>query len=232
MKFSSAIIIFCAAFIACKSVNAAEESWLQEKECRRKDKGECSRRQLAVSGPESHECVRELYDLSVVVGGVHIALAAKPKCDGSLRSNECKECPAFFFHATPSSIKGEEKQMEKVIHEYDFDVDDEVGLVLGTFDLGTLVEAFNNAPVGASKKYNLFLNNCAGLPINMGLNLGIDPTDRKIIKFVSRNLSKKAPLIIMDELSNHEAGIAMIQTYGKEDATIEAFVSTYIHDRV
>ena len=181
MKFSSAIIIFCAAFIACKSVNA-ETTYFEDKRCKTKKK--ClERRRLAVSGAESHECVRELYDLSVVVGGVHIALAAKPKCDGSLRSNECKECPAFFFHATPSSIKGEEKQMEKVIHKYDFDVDDEVGLVLGTFDLGTLVEAFNNAPVGASKKYNLFLNNCAGVLINMVLHLGIDPTDRKIIKF-------------------------------------------------
>jgi len=216
MKFSSAITIF-TAFVACKSVNAEKEGQ--------------SRRRLALSEVESHECARELYDLSVVVNGVHIMLSAEPKCEGSLRSNECKECPALLFHAMPSSVKGGEQRMEKVINEYELDLDDE-RLVLGTFDLGNLVEAFSNTPVGASKQYNLFLNNCASLPINMGLHLGIDPSDRKIIKFVSRNLSKKVPLAIMEELSNHEAGIAMIQTHGKEDATIEAFVSTYIHDRV
>mmetsp|Transcript_3606 Transcript_3606/g.4076 ORF Transcript_3606/g.4076 Transcript_3606/m.4076 type:complete len:235 (-) Transcript_3606:49-753(-) len=191
---------------------------------------------LALSEAVSHECAGELYDLSVVVHGAHILLSAEPKCEGSLRSNECQECPSLIFHDISSPAKGGEVSIERAIHEFDLNEDlteDHEGLVLGTFNLGTLVKAYDDASDGASKRYNLFTNNCAGLPINMGLNLGLDPTDRKIVSFVSHNLSKKAPSsLIMDELTNHEAGMAMIETHGKEGAVIEAYVSTYINDSV
>jgi len=187
-------------------------------------KGVKAPRRLALSEAVSHECAGEMYDLSIVVDGAHILLSAEPKCVGSLRNNECQECPALVFHSTLSLDKGGEQLMEKNIHEFELNENNE-RLVLGTFVLGTLVEAFVEAPVGASKQYNLFSNNCAGLPINMGLHLGIDPTDHKIISFVSRNLPKKVPSAIIDK--------TIIEKHGKEDTVvIEEFVSTYIHDRV
>jgi len=221
MKCVSAFTIF-AACIAWEPVNAGND-------CGR-DNDRRGRR-LALSEAVSHVCSGDFYDLSVLVEGVHILLSAEPTCEGSLRSKECQECPAFVFHAKPFPVEGGEQRMEKHINEFDLSEDNK-GLVLGTFDLGTLIKAFDDAAVGASKQYSFFLNNCAGLPINMGLNLGLDPTDHKIVTFVSGKLSKKYSSGIMEEISNHEAGMVMIEAYDKEDAVIEAFVSTYIQDRV
>jgi len=225
MKFLVSAFTIFAAYIAWEPVNACVTGPTDKKG-----------RRLALSEAVSHKCAGELYDLSVVVHGAHILLSAEPKCERSLRSNECQECPSLVFHESTSPVKGGGHRIERSIHEFDLTEDfteDHDGLVLGTFNLGTLVKAYDDASDGASRWYNLFTNNCAGLPINMGLHLGLDPTDHKIVSFVSRKLSNNVPSsVIMDELTNDEAGMAMIETYGKEDALIEAYVSTYIHDHM
>jgi len=180
--------------------------------------GICRRRgrQLHERDVVYHPCVGASYDLSLFIKGAHVGLAAEPECLGST-DKEC-ECPSLYFHAWPVAVEGGEIDFfEKEILEVDPQGDWEEGkerLGLGSFQLGIMVEAFENAQMEATK-YDLLLNNCAGLLINMLQDLGIDASDSKIITFAARQLSKSD--FIINEMS-------------KSDFGVEDFVSEYVHD--
>ena len=87
-------------------------------------------------------------------------------------------------------------------------------LGLGSFDLNTLVEAFDKTSLDESKMYNLLTHNCAGVPATMAHSLGIDPHDSKVVKFVALNLSKNAPADVLKELpEDHAERIGVIEDF-------------------
>jgi len=204
MKFSTILI----TFLSVPGIHVANASFVHGPVF------QSNTRRLHASEVASHPCVGESYDLSLVITGAHVGLAAEPECLGSA-NKEC-ECPSLFFHAPSVAGEGVQTQfLEKEIVEVDPKGDDQERLELGSFQLGTVVEAFENASMEETE-YDLLLNNCAGLSITMLRDLGIDATDRNIITFAARQLSKSD--FIINEMS-------------KSDFGVEDFVSAYVHDR-
>lgn len=142
----------------------------------------------------THNCVDEPYGLSLVILGEIIALSAEPKCEGYIRNNRCQRCPSLLFH----SDKGEGACSEKRVEEFSQkdSMDHEEAVDLGLFGLGALIDAFDAAPTDSetSKLYGFSEDqNCAGLLLNMFVELGMNPTGTEVGTFVSRHLSKKSP---------------------------------------
>lgn len=210
MKFSSIAFALLATATGCVGIPIDPDFY--KKDDRR-------RRRMAVSEVSSHECADQLYSLALVVEGAHVALSAEPKCDGgSLRSGNnnsaCQEkCPSLLFHA---SLDPGENRLTKSINEFQQEHLQEgtERLDLGSFDLNTLVEAFDNTPLDESKTYNMFSHNCASVPATMIHSLGMDPHDSKVVKFVALNLSKNAPADVLDILpDDHTARIVVIEDF-------------------
>ena len=96
-----------------------------------------------------------------------------------------------------------------------------------------ITNSFDLAEIDNHKVYDVVTNNCASLLINMGRNLGINPSDRKILKissFVARNLSKglSGRDAIIENMSKSEQGMAIIENNDDADSVIEELVVSYI----
>jgi hypothetical protein len=196
------------------------------------DTSEYLGRALSVSDVDLHGCDEEDYELLFVGFGKHFVIAAKSECVGT---DEICKCPSVLvFHQASifeeNRIKGVKKQIREVREDALVQHD---SLTLGSFSLGTIVESYNNAR-SETKVHDLISHNCAGLLIEMGLELGIDPTDKSIATYATNHLSSNANGYMMDGLSDNDFRLAMENTNSNNDqyTVIEDFVKNYISERV
>jgi len=134
-------------------------------------------------------CNSEIYQISVVTTGsskAHIALVANPQCN-ELEGESCT-CPLLSFD-TGAYDNG---NLDNAIHVMTGAPDEKESLNLGSFSLLTILDAFTAASVkNSGTEYDFLVNNCASFIISMGLELGINPSDTKIISFMAQHISSK-----------------------------------------
>jgi len=175
-----------------------------------------------------YDCNNEIYQISVVTIGsskAHIALVAKPQCN-ELKGESCT-CPLLSFDSVDDN-----GNHDNTIHVMTDAADDKDSLNLGSFPLSTILDAFTTASVkNSGTEYDFLVNNCATFIISMGLELGIDPSDTKIISFIAQQISSE---FILNQLSEVDAGKVDTDIYdGQNDAVVvEEFISNYIHERI
>jgi len=178
---------------------------------------------------ELDNCSNALYQISVVTIGsskAHIALNAKPQCN-ELKGESCT-CPLLSFD-TGTDDNG---NLDNAIHVMTDAADDKESLNLGSFPLSTILDAFTSASVkNSGTEYDFLVNNCASFIINMGLELGIDPSDTKIISFIAQQISSE---FILNQLLEVDAGKIHTDIYDSQNdaVVVEEFISNYILERI
>jgi len=178
---------------------------------------------------ELDNCSNEIYQVSVVTIGsskAHVALVAKPQCN-ELKGESCT-CPLLSFD-TGADDNG---NVDNTMRITTYTTDDKASLNLDSFPLSTILDAFTTASVkNSGTEYDFLVNNCATFIISMGLELGIDPSDTKIISFIAQQISSE---FILNQLSEVDAGKVHTDIYdGQNDAVVvEDFISNYIHERI
>jgi len=220
--------------------NASDSSCSDTSPCRRLDE---------LDFTEIDNCSNELYQISVVTIGsskAHIALVAKPQCN-ELKGESCT-CPHLSFDSVDDN-----GSHDNTIHFLTDVADDKDSLILGSFPLSTILEAFKTASVkNNGTEYDFLVNNCASFIISMGLELGIDPSDTKIISFMAQHISSEfilKQLLDVDhgKIENTNERMASNLVYhgsvGRDGDTdiydsqidtvvVEEFIYDYIHERI
>jgi len=193
---------------------------------RRLNEGERRLHESDVS--ELNDCNKALYQISVKTTGsseAHISFLAKPQYNEL--EEESSECPVLSFDSALDNGK-----LDSAIHIVTEASDAKESLFLGLFQLSVILDAFTSASIqNSGTKYDFFANNCASFLISMGLELGINPGDKKITSFIAQQISSE---FVMDNLLATGAGKIHTELFGadNEDAVVEEFVSDYIHQRI
>eukprot|EP00751_Fragilariopsis_kerguelensis_P044454 CAMPEP_0170992480 /NCGR_PEP_ID=MMETSP0736-20130129/9775_1 /TAXON_ID=186038 /ORGANISM="Fragilariopsis kerguelensis, Strain L26-C5" /LENGTH=236 /DNA_ID=CAMNT_0011417959 /DNA_START=393 /DNA_END=1103 /DNA_ORIENTATION=+ len=195
-----------------------------------------------------NDCNNEIYQISVVTTGssnAHIALVAEPQCNELTR--ESCTCPLFSFD-TNADDNG---NLDNVISVMTVPADEKESLNLGSFQLLTILDAFTTTSVkNSGTEYDFLVNNCASFIISMGLELGIDPSDTKIISFMAQHISSEfilKQLLEVDhgKIENTNENMASNLVYhgsvgsdtdiydSQNDAVVvQEFISDYIHEHI
>jgi len=143
-----------------------------------------------------------------------------------LKGESCT-CPLLSFE-TGADDNG---NVDNAIHVMTDAADDNESLNLGSFPLSIILDAFTTASVkNSGTEYDFLVNNCATFIISMGLELGIDPSDTKIISFIAQQISSE---FLLNKLLEVDAGKIHTDIYdGQNEAVVvEEFISNYIHER-
>ena len=175
-----------------------------------------------------------MYELGLqVVGisGTHISFIAKPQCNTS--EEESCECPILFIDSS-ANLAGDD--MDQAIYalnnEDDLVVDDQESLMLGLFPLKAILDSFNVASNQHDGiKYDFTSNNYVSFLISMGHSLGIDPSDKRITSFVTKQISNE---FVMTRLLETDAGNVYTNDYNgdNEAVVVENLITNYIHEHI
>jgi len=220
MNFKLNVFFFALGIMQTHAFKSVEDRKRDGcKWCRRLDESDIT---------EIYDCNEVMYQISVIASGIseaHVSFLAKPQYNEG--EEELRECPILSFDSAVDN-----GSLENAIHISTEASDAKESLFLGLFQLNVILDAFTTASVqNSGTKYDFFANNCASFLISMGLELGINPGDKKITSFIAHQISSE---FVMDNLLATSAGKIHTNAFDGDnaDVVVEEFISDYIYQRI
>ena len=135
------------------------------------------------------DCLDVLYDMHLVIDGVHFAMVVIPAVDAD-RTADTLFCPPLMIHSVYDDTNGMPYEMEKVMVVFPSDIEsmnDELTFHLGIRSLDQILQSYETVNVGYDNSashiiYHPLTNNCVALLQNMAQSLNIPLRDNRSLQ--------------------------------------------------
>ena len=182
----------------------------------------------ATADPTEHmmetypDCVDALYDMYLVIDGVHFVMVTMPVAD---RDNHQTFCPPLIIHSVYDDT--DDQLLEKVMVVLPSDIDymnDDMKFHLGIRTLDKIIESYDSAHVGYESNesyttiYHPITNNCVALLQNMAMSLNIPLRENvPLQEFITNRLLSSLSSNSEDRHETNDLLERMMEEYENED---------------